>query len=242
MSIISESVSISPNELNAADIDSMFRLMDDSYFGVQKNIFITDLQSKDKILIIRKLDKIIGFTTFKFHEIDDLENPEQKLTVCFSGDTVIDPQFRGDLNLPIQWGIIMLRESLSRNTKIYWLLTTKGIRTYRYLPVFFYNFYPSPVLMDSKLENLCKHFGKRLFGFDFDDSRGILERKTNVQTIRKVEEDLAYINRKKDPFVKYFLTKNPNFSNGDELVCLAEFSMDNIKPFIKKILLNKNEQ
>ena len=217
----------------------MYELMIKSYFGIEKESFTKDLLSKDKILIISNSEKIIGFTSFKFHQFTDPETNNYTLTVCFSGDTVVDKQFRGDLSLPIQWGLIMLKESIFRKSSIYWLLTTKGIRTYRYLPVFFHSFYPSPFFSDPKLKRYIQYFANHIFKDEYNPDLGILKRSANIQSIREVDEDLAYIERKNDKFVNYFLKKNPGFADGEELVCLAEFSLDNIKPFIKKILTER---
>jgi len=63
--------------------------------------------------------------------------------ILFSGDTVIDKRHWGSMALPIAWGRLMLSLSpASSNAGFYWLLTSKGYKTYRFLPVFFREFYP----------------------------------------------------------------------------------------------------
>ena len=49
----------------------------------------------------------------------------------------------GSLALPVAWGRLMLSlEEVGAGQHLYWLLTSKGYKTYRFLPVFFNEFYP----------------------------------------------------------------------------------------------------
>ena len=53
------------------------------------------------------------------------------------------------------------------DSELYWLLTSKGYKTYRFLPVFFHQFYPccaaeTPALEKELLEGVAsQRFGKR---------------------------------------------------------------------------------
>ncbi|MCB1180215.1 MAG: hypothetical protein KDK36_21735, partial [Leptospiraceae bacterium] len=151
------------NELNDELINQLFQIMDEYYLNTDKNEFFKDLQQKDTILILYDINNIpVGFTTwvtkqFSFSGIQG--------KYVYSGDTVIKKEASGSLLLPIAWGKSMLSilDSLGENEKLYWLLTTKGFRTYRYLSVFYKEFYPSPIKEIKSLKLSCEYISKELF-------------------------------------------------------------------------------
>jgi hypothetical protein len=227
---------MTPNLLKDQEILVMLSLMQESYIGVTEISFRKDLFEKSKILLLKEKDSIVGFTTFLFgvHEFDS-----KKVRICFSGDTVISKSYRGSLSLPIYWGLCMYEELEKNTDRLYWLLTSKGVKTYRYLPVFFYKFVPSPLNESSELELLKNKIAKDCFKDEFDPAKGILVRNKDRQSIIDWREDEEYILRKKDIYTSFFYEKNRKFMLGEELVCLAEFSRDNIKKFIRKTLDGK---
>ena len=112
---------------------------------------------------------------------------------------------------------------------VYWLLLTSGFRTYRFLPVFFRDFYPrfdaaTPPRQAALLDGLAdERFGRR-----YDAAAGVV-RFVRPQVLAP---DLITLpeGRMPDPHIAFFLERNPGFVRGDELVCLTRIDEGNLTP------------
>jgi hypothetical protein len=204
------------------------------YDGVSGERFLADLRAKQWVILLTDHGKLCGFST---QVLFDHCLAGRRARVLFSGDTIIDKDYWGSLALPLAWGRLMLSlHAAEPAAGLYWLLTSKGYKTYRFLPVFFHEFYPcctgeTPAFEKALLASVASEkFGKR-----FDPGTGILRAEPGAQRLR---EGLAEIDgqRLRDPHVAFFQRMNPGHRRGDELVCLARFHPDNLKPYIKRQL------
>jgi hypothetical protein len=157
--------------------------------------------------------------------------------VLFSGDTVIDKSHWGSMALPVAWGRLMLSLLAAQPGVIfYWLLTSKGYKTYRFLPVFFREFQPcynaEPTPSEKKL---LRSVAVHRFGTRYDAAAGILRAEPGNQRLREGVAELDS-RRLRDPHVAFFQQRNPRHAQGDELVCLARFHPDNLNPYIRRQL------
>lgn len=223
------------NALRDRDKSRMFELMRTYYENVDSDVFDRDLQRKDWAILLRDSGVIQGFST------------QQLLTKCisgkevrlmFSGDTVIEHHHRDSLALPIAWGRMMLDIlSQSPSSPLYWLLISKGYRTYRYLPVFFKDYFPRPNRPLSDLESdILKAFTGDLFNGHLDRTTWVLRSSEKSQRVRPGVADITEEKRKK-PDIAFFETLNPGHAMGDELICLSRFDERNLNPFILRKLL-----
>ncbi|TGL55100.1 hypothetical protein EHQ59_05695 [Leptospira kemamanensis] len=228
---------VSPESLIDSQIQQMYSLMEENYLGMEFPSFCSDLMEKTKVFLFHKEETIQGFTTLKL-KTQEIEN--QTIQIAYSGDTVLSKKFRGTLSIPIYWGRYMLEVS-KEEIPLYWLLTSKGFRTYRYLSVFFKVFYPNPLIENESLKRYRDLIASLQFGEEFNKQTGILKRKKQVQTIRDLDSEEIAITHTKDPYIQYFVSQNKNYHLGEELVCLAPFSKSNIIPIIYRYLLSKHE-
>jgi hypothetical protein len=109
--------------------------------------------------------------------------------------------------------------------RYYWLLLTSGFRTYRFLPVFWREFFPSrdrPT--PGAMQELIDQLARERFGDAYDPARGIV-RFPRPQRLRPALAALP-AGRVADPHVAFFLTRNPG--HGDELVCVTELTEANL--------------
>jgi hypothetical protein len=229
-----ESLTIPVSAVTPYQIAEMFRLMQVHYDGVSESQFLDDLRGKNWVILLHEEGRLRGFSTQAVfsHEISD-----RQVNVLFSGDTIIEKSHWGSLALPVAWGRLMTSLQASDPAReFYWLLTTKGYKTYRFLPVFFRDFHPCPgVIMPPFERTLINNLATLRFGTRFDAGAGILRASQDSQRLRK---GIAEIDEKRlrDPHVEFFQRMNPDHGRGDELVCLARWHPDNLTPYIRRQL------
>ena len=213
-------------------VKEMFDLLDACYCNVAWEQFQKDLFEKDWVIIIEDSTSLSlkGFSTLKvfYHDFQG-----DTYRIAFSGDTIITPSCWGSLCLPMGFGKLMVNILNEKpNIPLYWMLITKGIRTYRVLPVFFKKFYPRcDKETPAGMRQLMRDLGYKKFLKQYQDS-GIIKADENSQSLRRELSGENSVQDRNDKHVKYFLENNPGCVKGDELLCLAEFSLDNLCPYI----------
>jgi hypothetical protein len=212
----------------------MRHLMQAHYEGVSEQQFLADLRAKQWVILLYDDDQLCGFST---QVLFDYPHEDHLAKILFSGDTIIDKCHWGSLALPLAWGRLMLSlQAACPGTELYWLLTSKGYKTYRFLPVFFHEFFPCYAMATPAFETtLLTTVATQRFGTRFDPASGVLRAKPGAQRLR---EGIAELDGKRlrDPHVAFFQRQNPGHWRGDELVCLARFHRDNLKPYIRRQL------
>jgi len=214
----------------------MFELLRDHYDNVTYDAFHHDLSEKDWVILLsREADgELVGFSTQMLmeHVVEG-----KTVMVVFSGDTIIDRQHWGGLALPVAWSRLMTSiraEYPSR--ELYWFLISKGYKTYRFLPVFFHRFYPSLHGPPPRFEaQLMRSLAEHKFPGAYDPARGIVRLDPGAP---RLKSDVAPVTaaRLMNPHVSFFVQANPGHVDGDELVCLARFDEENLKPFLVRAI------
>ncbi len=225
---------VSPSELTNIECNRMYSLMSRYFNGVSQQIFNRDLNEKQWVIILydHASNIIQGFSTLQLINTIVQNLPIRAL---FSGDTIIAREYWGEAELPRIWGAHILQLIEDEPTiPLYWFLISKGYRTYRYLPVYFYDFYPrydrvTPVFEQTLIANLSE----KKFPGCYDPTTGIIR----PQYMDCLHNDFASIEEGKlnDPHVRFFLETNPNYRQGDELACITLLSIENLKPLAKRI-------
>lgn len=226
-------------------VENMFLLMKKHYENMKKDKFLTDLYDKNDVFLLFENDELKGFSTIKKMELDvenekDFgEKDEEKIVGFFSGDTIIEKGFSWGIEFQKEWIKYCLLES-EKNKKIgvktYWFLISKGIKTYMYLPTYFKNFSPKVNYVESEIEKKIKNiYAKKIYGDRYFKESGIVK---NNGTNDFLKENIVVLSEKqlKNKNVQFFLEKNPDYNKGDELVCLAEISYENLTNLGKRVL------
>jgi hypothetical protein len=228
-----EAVLIPVHELTETQVREMLHLMQSYYLNVTAGQFVRDMKEKDVVIVLHENGVIQGFSTW-VHFCHDLEG--EQVNVIFSGDTIIKPSHWNSLILPLAWGRLMLSVLAEHPQELYWLLTSKGYKTYRFLPVFFREFYPSCIKETPPFEKaLLLSLAQRRFGQRFDPESGILRASKGAQCLRPGIADITEA-RRRDKHIAFFEKANPGHVNGDELVCIARCHENNLNPFILRQL------
>ncbi len=224
-------------ELDAHQRDHMFQLLDRYYNNVVREQFDQDLAEKNWVILMTDSDsgEIKGFSTQMLFEH---RYQGEDLQVVFSGDTIIDPAHWGSLTLPITFGNMMLDiHAENPGKKLFWMLISKGFRTYRFLPVFFREFFPRhDIPIDKWSQGLIHELGKRKFPDRYHPASGIVQAKVDSQSLKSELAEISNERREKNKHIDFFMARNPGAQRGDELVCLLPFYPANIKPFIMREL------
>ena len=212
-------------ELVAADKARMFELLARHFEGVTAGQFARDLAEKNLALLLERDRDLVGFSTLLAYTTQ-FEGAE--INVIYSGDTIVTPEAWGSTALPRAWvaGVEALRTQLPP-ARCFWLLLTSGFRTYRFLPVFWREFFPrfdrdTP----ENLRRLLNQLGQERFGAQFDPAPGIVRFRFPQKLCSGLKE--VPLGREHDPHVSFFLSQNAGHVNGDELVCLTELCPENL--------------
>lgn len=211
-------------EITVADRDQMFALLEGFFTGVERAVFERDLAEKDWVVLLRDpRGRIDGFSTLMRMDVDDV-------TVFFSGDTVVARHRWGTYDLPRFWAkhVFAVAATLAPRES-YWFLISSGYRTYRYLPVFFREFYPShdrPT--PDGVRSLIDRIARAKFDGSYDASAGVVRLATPAPLRAGVSDPEERLDR--DPHVRFFVKANPNHAAGDELACLVRVSPENVTP------------
>jgi hypothetical protein len=212
--------------LTSPEREAMYGLLAASFLGATRERFAADLAEKTWALLLEDETGLRGFSTLLFYES---RPPGEKVcTVVYSGDTIVDPGAWGSAALPRSWiaAVRRLREEYPRG-RLWWLLLTSGFRTYRFLPVFWQDFWPrwdapTPPEAQARLDFLAT---ERLGGL-YAKEQGLV-RFPEPQRLRGELSEIPE-GRLADPHVTYFLAKNPGWRAGDELACLTEIAAENL--------------
>lgn len=225
------------NELTAATQSAMLCLMQEHYQNIEPLQFEKDLKKKDQVILLTAGGKLCGFSTQVLHEHIFRGTMYQ---ILFSGDTIVHSQHRNSLSLPIAGGKMMLEIlNKGKGKPLYWLLTSKGYRTYKFLPLFFKEYYPGHHNMHNEFEKLLiEDFCIKYFREKFDRKNWLIKANKNSQHLNYRDGKITEAQRK-NPDIAFFEKRNPGYLRGDELVCFAAFNQDNIKPSLWKHLVKK---
>lgn len=232
---------ISRPTLEAFEIHQMFHLMEANYDHVSQEQFIEDLEKKQWVGLLRDEEGVIqGFTTFV---INPGGTGTSAYNIIFLGDTIISPAYWGSFEL-IKGGMRTGGQMVASepHKKWYWLLISKGHRTYMYLPLFFKDYYPrSDENHSDPLYSILDDSCKTLFGDSWKKEKGLVIFPKSMGQL-KPELAAATWQKKRKPQVAFFLKKNPGFHLGHELACLTEASPDNLRGFAQRYFMEGMRQ
>ena len=206
----------------------MYDLYSQYFEATDRDRFERDLSQKTHTLFLYgESFALRGFSTLALYPFSLKDSSCQ---VVFSGDTIIHHNYWGQQMLPMKWiELTGVFKSQQPDVPLYWFLIVKGYRTYRYLPLFAKQYFPNhreatPVLLQSILDQLAR----TRFGDCYDATRGVIHFGRSMGHLApewaQIPERVA-----DRPDVRFFLQHNPGHLRGDELACITELSLDNLR-------------
>lgn len=212
--------------LDATTQAAMLRLFQAFFDRVDPRLFARDLAAKDQVILLHDAETgaLQGFSSLALAET---AVQGQQISVVYSGDTIVHPAAWGTPELPSTWikGVLALTAGMAQ--PVYWLLISSGYKSYRFLPVFYRDFYPRydrPTPPD--VQALLDALALARFGAQYDPARGVVRFAEGATPLRPGVADMD-AGRLRNPHVRFFLERNPGHDQGDELVCLTRIHPDN---------------
>jgi hypothetical protein len=225
----------SVDKISPVERNQMIALLRHYFSNVTRNEFEDDLAEKEWAILLcdSVTNHIKGFSTLMRLQtrVDG-----QSIVAFFSGDTIIHRDYWGETELPRLWGkhVFHLAATMP-DTRVYWFLICSGYKTYRFLPVFFREFYPTyRCVTPPTIKKTIDVLAQLKFPTEYDPARGIicLKRAAPLQPgIAEITE-----RRLKDPHITFFARANPGHIYGEELACLTEITPANLTRAGRRIL------
>ncbi len=207
----------------------MFALLSRHFEGVTREQFERDLAEKNWVMEIRRNGRLAGLLHAAASARQQFDG--SALTAIYSGDTIVAPEGWGSPALARTW--IACGERIcartARRAAATGCSSRRGFRTYRFLPVFWREFFPRfdarrrPRVSGSSIISPPRSYGSR-----YAAASGLV-RFPRPQRLRGALQAVPQ-GRIADPHVAFFLARNPGHAAGDELACLTEISAANLTP------------
>lgn len=211
------------SRISVNDIRQMYAVYSRYYERTEWDIFLRDLSKKTgAFLIRRKSDNlIVGFSTIMSNE---MIIRGKKSRAVFSGDTIIERAYWGSRVLQIAFTKFMLAEKLRYPSQpIYWLLISKGFKTYLLLANNFLEFYPNPKGQNEDLSDVVDTYCREMFAEYYNHATQILDFGTDYQCLKGDVAEITDEMRMSNATIRFFEERNPEWRRGTELPCVGVF-------------------
>lgn len=207
--------------LNDIDIHKMYSIYKKYYSNTDLKIFKNDLLAKTGVFVIRDstTNQLVGFSTVM--EKDFIVDGKVAHGF-FSGDTIIEEAYWGSRALQRAMFRYVIKFKLRHTTKpIYWILISKGFKTYLLLANNYYSYYPHPEHDNSNLESYVKAYCEQLFPEYYNSNTGLLDFGENYQALNSDVAPITDEMRAKSNKIAFFEKRNPTWVKGTELPCIG---------------------
>ncbi len=216
-----------------AEIREMYRLMAEFYDHTDEQVFRKDFFDKDYCLALYADSSVpVGFTTQK---VLTLQVGGKTVHGVFSGDTIIDRKYWGDIELFRVWANFWFSYA-EKYEEFYWFLICKGYKTYRMLPVFWKEFYPNCRFETPAFEKqIIDAYGELLYPDEYNSLTGVVEYRSEKD---RLKDGVADIGEKelKNKDIAFFAERNPGYRQGNDIACLAKIDKSVLRSRVSELL------
>lgn len=204
--------------------EACFRLLAKHFAGVTWEQFQNDFLEKKYVAILRREGVVVGFSTMVTVPVYDRNHILHQ--VAFSGDTAVEFDARNSIGFGTALSSFF-KENISEygDGNVWYILISKGWRTYKAMEFMFHSFAPCPtreILTEEK--EIVSAFAKMRYPSRFDEEGLVLRSYSGDQRLSEGSPDLVVPD---SMLGNFFVDKNPNFAQGDELICIANISHAN---------------
>jgi len=227
-------------DLRIHEILHMHGLFERYYDHGPLDTFMRDLTKKDGVFLVhRKSDQdIVGFSTLGIYRF---EHEGKQVKGLFSGDTILEKAYWGTRTLQSAFARKLFIEAVKRPfSQQYWLLISKGYKTYLLLTRNFPVYYPDHRQEHPDLKQLVTHYCELLYPGHLDLERMVLTFGDDANCLKGEVAPITDDLRQAEPAIDFFAQRNPGWADGHELPCVARADLwtftKAIVPFLWKAL------
>ena len=202
----------------------MYSIYEQYYENTRFSLFQNDFANKHGAILIfhPETHEIVGFSTIAIHQFNF---ESQRYTFVFSGDTVIMKEFWGCRALQTTFVKLMIKLRFEHPfDNFYWMLISKGYKTYLLLANNYYVYYPHFKGKHGNLKPIVEHYCKKFFADYFDAKTGLLNFGSDYQPLKGEVAPITERMRRDNPKIRFFENQNPSWEQGTELPCVGEMS------------------
>lgn len=216
---------VAPSMIHDLDRERMYRLMQKYYDSHSKAQFLKDLNAKHAVILLRDSGgRIQGFSTLLKRE---LNHENRKIIGLFSGDTIIEKQYWGQKVLGVEFLKFLWLEQIKNPLKpVYWFLISKGYKTYLLMANNFEEHYPRFESETPKsILKLMNDFYTKIYPEAYNPAQGLIRFEKCEGKLKEGVADITAELLRSNARVAFFSRTNPNWSQGDELTCVARMTL-----------------
>ena len=194
---------------------------------------IAALKERQRIALFRHKAEIVGIAA-----IDILQEEFEGENVCsiYTGNTWIRQDWRNK-NLIQLLAFVSMIEAKVRYPlhRLYWFFGSNNYMSYRLLYSNFNQFWPRPDADTPEWElHYMRHLGRLFFDATLDNETLIWSQK-NSRSFKDGDTVLTE-RQKKDPYIQFYLRRNPGYVQGDRLMCMAPLDRNTISNVLKLVV------
>jgi hypothetical protein len=204
------------------------------YHNANLHNFVTDMGKKTGVIILQEKNtkKIIGFSTWT--ELDITTDGKKSIGI-FSGDTVVEKEYWGNKELQKTFVKQLLKTKIKNpQTSVFWLLISKGYKTYLLLTNNFPKHYPSHKSNNIKLESIVDDYCEQLYPDAYNKDNRLLNFGDNYQYLKDDVAEITPHMTDENLEIRHFTKLNPSWQQGTELPCVGEVSIHMMWRFMLK--------
>lgn len=228
---------IEKEQIDIYRLKAMYSIYEQYYENTKFSIFADDFKKKSGAILIfnSETDEIVGFSTVA---VQHFYLNGKDYTVLFSGDTVILKAYWGARSLQSSMLklLIRLRVKFPFN-ELYWLLISKGYKTYLLLANNYYVYYPNIKDENQHLSTVIEHYCENFFGEYYDKEIGLLNFGDDYQPLKGEIAPITEEMRVKNPNIHFFEQKNPTWVTGTELPCIGRIGWIDLARYPLKFIM-----
>ncbi len=216
------------------DLRQMYAIFEKYYENVNFENFARDFSNKSGAFLVLhpKSGDIVGFSTIK--ELS-LEIDGKMTHAFFSGDTVVEKEFWGTRILPyLMFKYVISFRMRKLGDPIYWLLISKGFKTYLVMANNWYSYYPHYKGKHQGLKKVIDAYSEAYYGDYYIKDKGLLDFGDDYAPLKGDIAPITDEMRQKSPKIKFFEQVNPEWERGTELVCVGAIPTKDIFRYIER--------
>src|SRR5690554_1342125 len=216
------------SRVSPIEIMKMYSIFRRYYENASLDTFVSDMSAKTGVFMLqRRTDgQIVGFSTVAKM---DMNVDGRRIKGVFSGDTILEQEYWGSRALPLAFFLYLIRTVLRHPlTPVFWLLISKGYKTYLLMANNFFRFYPHPENRYQEYKPLIADYCERLFPGYYDSDRGVLDFGDSYQHLKDSIAPITDEMRKASLTVAFFEERNPEWRRGTELPCIGRAGISDL--------------